>query len=340
MACFLPWRMCRGVALHMSCPYRTCVLPRPGKRAFTLIELLVVIAIIAILAAMLLPSLAKAKEQGLAASCLSNTHQISLGIIMYADDNRQIFPDPGPPTNSAWWTIGPFRNRLGLLCGGEWLFSDQKTPNTPAPMIEPYVKSTMIWVCPKRLRGVNYSSAPGDWDPSITGYLSYGFNDVGCFCLASNQTDPTGGMFVPTPQFKYTLALRPAQLICVTEVSGSVNTSDSYGNPGNPTDPNDTASGDAAWLDGFWAQNSGAGYPVDSRNGRLQTAYGKHLNRVNVLYVDGHSAVSLVSQLTWGEFWGVYGPPPAWKTLPSPQLWNSSISTPAYDSKVWSNLPE
>jgi len=315
----------------------SCISPRPIDRAFTLIELLVVIAIIAILAALLLPSLARAKEQGMSVSCLSNTHQIGLGVIMYADDNKQIFPDPGPPSAPAWWTIGPFKNRLGLQCGGEWLFSDQITPNTPAPMIEPYVKSTMIWVCPKRQRGVTYSSAPGNWDPSITGYLSYGFNEIGCFCLASSIIGTTGGMIVPTPQFKYTLAQRPAQLVCVTEVSGSVNTADSYGNPGTPTDP--YSCGDAAWLDGFWASKSGASQPYYAQNGRLQTAYGKHLNRVNVLYVDGHSAVTLASQLTWGLFWGVYSSTQS-NQPPSIEPWYGSISTPAFDSEVWTNTPE
>jgi len=63
--------------------------------AFTLIELLVVIAIIAILAALLLPALAKAKEQGRSAACKSNMHQIVLGMLLYADDNRDYLPWPG-----------------------------------------------------------------------------------------------------------------------------------------------------------------------------------------------------------------------------------------------------
>ncbi len=62
---------------------------------FTLIELLVVIAIMAILAGLLLPALAKAKEQGRGAACKSNMHQIVLGMLLYADDNRDYLPWAG-----------------------------------------------------------------------------------------------------------------------------------------------------------------------------------------------------------------------------------------------------
>jgi len=115
------------------------------QRGFTLIELLVVIAIIAILAAILFPVFARAREAARKTQCTSNMRQLATGIALYLTDYDQRYPMAG------WWDQG------NLSAGQDW-------QNT----IYPYVKNANLFWCPS---SSDIHQNPTDWNRTSTDYL-------------------------------------------------------------------------------------------------------------------------------------------------------------------------
>src|SRR5579862_7112411 len=117
-----------------------------SRRAFTLIELLVVIAIIAILAAILFPVFAQARASARAIVCVSNVKQVSLGVLMYAEDYDENIPLIDN-NGSSYYGCCP-----GASCTPDW-GSPGTDPNEPNAMffgvVQPYVKNRQIAYCPE-----------------------------------------------------------------------------------------------------------------------------------------------------------------------------------------------
>lgn len=138
---------------------------RPGTspRAFTLIELLVVIAIIAILAGMLLPALAKAKEKAKAIKCVSNEKQIALGYLLYASDNSDFLPVAGTevPPGSGW--VAPSR----------WFLQISPYIARETDSFTNLVADRKVVACPSAKLGTNVIPASV---PGYEGYGGYGHN--------------------------------------------------------------------------------------------------------------------------------------------------------------------
>jgi len=229
---------------------------RAHAAGFTLIELLVVIAIIAILAAILFPVFAKAREKARQTSCLSNEKQLGLALFQYNQDGDERWPSGTQGT-----TGGP-----GGQVGVGW-----------AAQLYPYVKSTALYHCPD-------DATPSGTNPAgaITDPLSYGYN----LSAATASAGQYGNVAKSVLLFE---AFNAATDMTTLGAQGNTRSGD-YSSPtsdGNPSgwDPAATVSS-SGFATGV---TSGATPTVGTSAGNFQALTGRHSDGANYLLADGHA---------------------------------------------------
>ncbi len=232
-------------------------MKRAWVRAFTLIELLVVIAIIAILAAILFPVFAQAREKARQAGCLSNIKQLGLAVTMYAQDYDESLP---------MW---------------HWLRRDQPQPMIWYHALKPYVKNRAVYICPSDKRKL---LDPG-WGPEATWpeigkpwteHISYGYNEP----LLNGHDTGTGKARQGGPTTMAEVD-EPAAYYVIADCASPLNDGWCDASVGRRMFR-------IAWPDRPVWYNE---VPVNTKPGELEslTQYARHLGGANVAFADGHA---------------------------------------------------
>jgi prepilin-type N-terminal cleavage/methylation domain-containing protein/prepilin-type processing-associated H-X9-DG protein len=248
-------------------------LNRPVNRAFTLIELLVVIAIIAILAAILFPVFAQAREKARGISCLSNIKQVNLSWQMYLQD----YDETMCPMWS--WNIDPNASDTGLGSG-----HDDFWPK----LLDPYTKSWAIYHCPSAPDpNAYFGGGPNAWYGNQMRASNIGYN-----YLDLSQWDGC----TTTEGLSLASVNAPASNISFADDSGSYPASLSASGWMGVNAPAQFAAIDPAPISCTWVADAAGhgGYdwvdnPTATHPDMLGFAIWRHTDGTNVGWVDGHA---------------------------------------------------
>jgi prepilin-type N-terminal cleavage/methylation domain-containing protein/prepilin-type processing-associated H-X9-DG protein len=234
------------------------------RTGFTLIELLVVIAIIAILAAILFPVFARARENARRTACLSNLKQIGLGIAQYTQDWDEKLVSYAYPPPVSGTTLG-------------WQIA-----------LNPYVRSYQLYVCPSATKISTYNSTgcdPTKVSTTTTGSGSYGYNYAFLGSYKRATGDPPSAS---NPNILADVSLAAVQTPSETVMANEVNCLAGCG----PTYP------PSYWnIDTSTACDTSGGIYVPGTT-KLGDQNGTwHFDGTNVVFVDGHAKFMKYSQL-------------------------------------------
>ncbi|CAN5525936.1 hypothetical protein BH11ARM1_BH11ARM1_16190 [soil metagenome] len=267
------------------------------RRAFTLIELLVVIAIIAILAAILFPVFAQAKEAAKKTSCLGNVKQIGTALFLYAGDSDD------------------------TLCQTSWESGATPQPFNPGGtyqihwtyLMQPYIKNWSIFLCPSD------SDPQTPNKPAATGYGEVGQLTGGvmtCDWMAQKYSYiPSYNMMPAHDWIPVTLTTipEPAGLIAVTErrnklANGTVMGKHKGVGGFNPAQPCPGSSKVASQYDAipagttyaFWTAEQAIQHSLadtKDKNDIVRVAWDRHTGGANYAYADGHAKYQKLAQV-------------------------------------------
>ena len=230
---------------------------------FTLIELLVVIAIIAILAAILFPVFAQAREKARQTACMSNLRQVGLAVLQYAQDNDESF----------------VHTELGgdVDDDHEYFWGD---------MTMPYIKSWNMLTCPDADQKVAFKSTP----PAVAAYsqewtYNYGINDIiDNTAACTTDADDPGCAHIGIAGSSLASVTKPSETVLIADnIPAASDTSD--GTPGTSNDPTHLAHSrhEINWQLGH---RDTTHLSVD---GKSQDGYPRHNGGFILVMADGHA---------------------------------------------------